>query len=190
MRLPCGALNSGPSSVRTTPGTGGYHASHDEFGPGAGGLGYRLSSPPVSKGLGAIERFGIETAETFRLQSCVSPVWDTVLSITALADSGLPRTHPDVRRAIQWVVSKQVLREGDWKVKNRRGQPGGWAFEFNNDFYPDNDDTAAVLIALHKAGLPDEEKGEVLQRGFQWLSACNVTTVAGGPLTSITTRPS
>jgi len=132
-------------------------------------LGYRLDSPPVAKGLGAIERFGIETAETFRLQSCVSPVWDTVLSITALADSGLPRTHPDVRRAVQWVVGKQVLREGDWKVKNQRGQPGGWSFEFNNDFYPDNDDTAAVLIALYKAGLPDEEKGEVLQRGLQWL---------------------
>src|SRR2546428_3851417 len=132
-------------------------------------LGYRLNSPPVAKGLQAIERFGIETAGTFRLQSCVSPVWDTVLSITALADSGLPRTHPDVRRAIQWIVGKQVLREGDWKVKNRRGQPGGRSFEFNNDFYPDNDDTVAVLIALHKAGLPDEEKGEVLQRGLQWL---------------------
>jgi squalene-hopene/tetraprenyl-beta-curcumene cyclase len=132
-------------------------------------LGYSLRSLPVAKGLQAIERFGIETADTFRLQACVSPVWDTVLSIIALADSGLPRTHPDVRQAVQWVVGKQVLREGDWKVKNRRGQPGGWAFEFNNDFYPDNDDTVAVLIALHKAGLPDEEKGEVLQRGLQWL---------------------
>jgi squalene-hopene/tetraprenyl-beta-curcumene cyclase len=96
-------------------------------------------------------------------------VWDTVLSIIALADSGLPRTHPNVRRTMQWVVDKQVLQEGDWKVKNRRGQPGGWAFEFNNGFYPDNDDTVAVLIALYKAGLPDEEKGEVLQRGLQWL---------------------
>jgi len=132
-------------------------------------LGYRLDSPPVAKGLAAIERFGIETAATFRLQSCVSPVWDTVLSITALADAGLPRTHPDVHRAVQWVVSKQVLRDGDWKIKNRRGQPGGWSFEFHNAVYPDNDDTAAVLIALHKAGLPDEEKGEVLQRGLQWL---------------------
>jgi squalene-hopene/tetraprenyl-beta-curcumene cyclase len=132
-------------------------------------LGYSLRSLPVAKGLQAIERFGIETANTFRLQACVSPVWDTVLSIIALADSGLPRTHPDVRRSVQWVVGKQVLREGDWKVKNRRGQPGGWAFEFNNDFYPDNDDTVAVMIALYKAGLPDEEKGEVLQRGLQWL---------------------
>ncbi len=132
-------------------------------------LGYPLHAPPVAKGLEAIERFGIETSDTFRLQSCVSPVWDTVLSVTALADSGLPRTHTALRKAMQWVISKQVRREGDWKVKNRRGQPGGWAFEFNNDFYPDNDDTAAVLIALHKAGLPDEEKGDVLQRGLHWL---------------------
>jgi squalene-hopene/tetraprenyl-beta-curcumene cyclase len=132
-------------------------------------LGYPLDSPPVRKGLEAIERFGMETADTFRLQSCVSPVWDTVLSLTALVDSGVPRTHPAVRRTVQWVIGKQVLREGDWKVKNRRGQPGGWAFEFNNDFYPDSDDTAAVLIALHKAGLPDEAKGEVFQRGLQWL---------------------
>jgi squalene-hopene/tetraprenyl-beta-curcumene cyclase len=132
-------------------------------------LGYKLDSPPVAKGLEAIERFGIEEEDTFRLQSCVSPVWDTVLTVTALADSGLPRTHPAMRRAVQWVVRRQILREGDWRVKNRRGQPGGWAFEFNNDFYPDNDDTAAVLIALHKAGLPDEEKGEVFQRGLRWL---------------------
>lgn len=132
-------------------------------------LRYTLDSPPIAKGLEAIERFGIEDADTFRLQACVSPVWDTVLATTALADSGLPKTHPAVRRAVQWVVGKQILRDGDWRVKNRRGQPGGWAFEFSNDHYPDIDDTAAVLIALHKAGLPDEEKGEVFQRGLQWL---------------------
>jgi squalene-hopene/tetraprenyl-beta-curcumene cyclase len=132
-------------------------------------LGYGPDSPPILKGLEAIERFGIEDAENFRLQPCVSPVWDTVLAVTALADSGLPPTHPALREAVRWVVSKQVLREGDWKIKNRRGQPGGWAFEFNNDYYPDNDDTAAVLIALHKAGLPDEAKGEVFERGLSWL---------------------
>ena len=133
-------------------------------------LGYKLDSVPVAKGLEAIERFGIEEEETFRLQACVSPVWDTVLAVTALADSGLPRTHPTIRRALEWVVSKQVLcDEGDWRVKNRHGEPGGWAFEFSNDFYPDNDDTAAVLVALNKAGLPDEEKGEAMQRGLRWL---------------------
>lgn len=132
-------------------------------------LGYSPDNPPVAKGLEAIERFGIEEEETFRLQSCVSPVWDTVLSMTALADAGLPRTHPALRRAVTWVLGKQVLCEGDWRIKNRRAEPGGWSFEFNNDFYPDNDDTAAVLIALHKAGLPDEAKGDAMQRGLRWL---------------------
>jgi squalene-hopene/tetraprenyl-beta-curcumene cyclase len=132
-------------------------------------LGHGVNSAPIVKGLEAIERFGIEEKDTFRLQPCVSPVWDTVLTITALTDSGLPRMHPAILQAVHWVVGKQVLQEGDWKIKNRHGQPGGWAFEFNNDFYPDNDDTAAVLIALHKAGLPDEAKGEVFQRGLSWL---------------------
>lgn len=132
-------------------------------------LGYSVDSDPVIRGLEAIERFGIEDEDTFWLQACVSPVWDTVLTIVALADSGLPRTHPAIRRAVPWVVGKQILREGDWKVKNQHGQPGGWAFEFHNDYYPDNDDTAAVLIALHKGGLPDEAKGEVFQRGLRWL---------------------
>ncbi len=132
-------------------------------------LGYPLDSGPVSKGLEAIERFGIEEGESFRLQACVSPVWDTVLSVTALADSGMPRTQLAMRKALLWLLSKQVRRDGDWSVKNRRGEPGGWSFEFNNDFYPDNDDTAAVLIALHKAGLPEEEKGDAMQRGLRWL---------------------
>lgn len=132
-------------------------------------LGYPLDSGPVAKGLEAIERFGIEEGETFRLQSCVSPVWDTVLSVTALADSDMPRTELPMRKSLLWLLSKQVRRDGDWSVKNRRGEPGGWSFEFNNDFYPDNDDTAAVLIALHKAGLPDEEKGDAMQLGLRWL---------------------
>lgn len=132
-------------------------------------LGYDLDSPPLAKGLEAIERFGIEEADSFRLQSCVSPVWDTALTVIALADSGLPRTHAAVRQAIQWLLHKQVRRAGDWQVKNRHAEPGGWPFEFHNDFYPDNDDTAAVLIALHKAGLPDEAKGEAFRRGLQWL---------------------
>lgn len=132
-------------------------------------LGYPVDSDPVAKGLEAIERFGIEEGESFRLQACVSPVWDTVLSVTALADSGMPRTELPMRKALLWLLSKQVRRDGDWSVKNRRGEPGGWSFEFNNDFYPDNDDTAAVLIALHKAGLPDEEKGDAMQLGLRWL---------------------
>jgi squalene-hopene/tetraprenyl-beta-curcumene cyclase len=92
-------------------------------------LGYSLESPPVAKGLEAIERFGIEEADTFRLQACVSPIWDTVLSVTALADAGVSRMHPAVRKSVMWLLGKQVRREGDWSVKNRRSEPGGWATE-------------------------------------------------------------
>jgi squalene-hopene/tetraprenyl-beta-curcumene cyclase len=133
-------------------------------------LGYRPTDPVIIKGLEAIERFGIETSSEFRLQSCVSPVWDTAITVIALAESGLPATHPALVKAADWLVSKQVLRKGDWAVKNRKGKPGGWSFEFFNDFFPDNDDTAMVLLALGHVRVPDEQTlKEACQRGLSWL---------------------
>jgi squalene-hopene/tetraprenyl-beta-curcumene cyclase len=133
-------------------------------------LGYKSTDPVIVKGLEAIERFGIETSSEFRLQSCVSPVWDTAITVIALAESGLPTTHPGLIKAAQWLISKQVLRKGDWAVKNRRGKPGGWSFEFFNDFFPDNDDTAMVLLALHHVPLVDKQSlEEACQRGLAWL---------------------
>jgi squalene-hopene/tetraprenyl-beta-curcumene cyclase len=133
-------------------------------------LGYKPADPVIAKGLEAIERFGIETTDEFRLQSCVSPVWDTAITMIALADSGLPATHPALMQAARWLVSKQVLRKGDWAVKNRKGKPGGWSFEFFNDFFPDNDDTAMVLLALRNVHLPEEQTlKEACQRGLAWL---------------------
>ena len=133
-------------------------------------LGYTSTHPVIIKGLEAIERFGIETAEEFRLQSCVSPVWDTAITMIALYESGLNPTHPALTKAARWLVSKQVLCKGDWAVKNRNGQPGGWSFEFFNDFFPDTDDTAMVLLALRHIHLPEEETlKEACQRGLAWL---------------------
>lgn len=133
-------------------------------------LGYRPSDPVIAKGLEAIERFGVETADEFRLQSCVSPVWDTAIAAIALRESGLSPEHPALVSAARWLVSKQVLRKGDWAVKNRKGEPGGWAFEFFNDFFPDNDDTAMVLLALLNYHLPEvEDLKNVYQRGLAWL---------------------
>ncbi|RMF88156.1 MAG: squalene--hopene cyclase [Nitrospinota bacterium] len=117
-------------------------------------LGYPLSHPVMRKGLEAIERFGIEEEDHFRLQSCVSPVWDTAISTLALRYAGLPPHHPVLQKAGYWLLQKQIFRGGDWRVKNRTGRPGGWAFEFANDFYPDNDDTAMVLMALQQVDLP------------------------------------
>jgi squalene-hopene/tetraprenyl-beta-curcumene cyclase len=133
-------------------------------------LGYKATDPAIVKGLEAIERFGIETTSEFRLQSCVSPVWDTAITVIALAESGLHPTHPALTQAADWLVSKQVLRKGDWAVKNRRGKPGGWSFEFFNDFFPDNDDTAMVLLALRHVRVADEQTlKEACQRGLAWL---------------------
>jgi squalene-hopene/tetraprenyl-beta-curcumene cyclase len=133
-------------------------------------LGYKASDAVIVKGLEAIERFAVETKDEFRLQSCVSPVWDTAITMIALADSGLDPMHPALVRATHWLISKQVLRQGDWAIKNRRGEPGGWSFEFFNDFFPDNDDTAMVLLALRNVHLPEEEMlKEACQRGLAWL---------------------
>jgi squalene-hopene/tetraprenyl-beta-curcumene cyclase len=133
-------------------------------------LGYRPTDLVIAKGLEAIERFGIETSDEFRLQSCVSPVWDTAITVIALAESGLDPTHHALVKAARWLIGKQVLRKGDWAVKNRKGKPGGWAFEFFNDFFPDNDDTAMVLLALRHVHIPEEQTlKEACQRGLAWL---------------------
>ncbi len=141
-------------------------------------LGYSNNHPCMKRGLEAIERFGIEQsriegveeAAYFRLQPCVSPTWDTALAITALRDSGFSREHPALRQAGEWLLSKQIFAYGDWAIKNRTGRPGGWAFEFHNDHYPDVDDTAAVILALLSVKLEDEEsKLEACRVAIRWV---------------------
>ena len=76
--------------------------------------------------------------------------------MVALEEAGLPADHPALVKAADWILSKQILGPGDWQVKNKDAEPGGWAFEFRNDFYPDVDDTAFVLMALQRVNFPDE----------------------------------
>ncbi len=133
-------------------------------------LDYDTEDVIIKKGLEVIESFKIETTETLSLQSCISPVWDTSISCNTLRKSGLPDDHPSLVKAANWLIGKQVLKDGDWKIKNKKGKPGGWAFEFMNDFYPDNDDTAEVLMVLRNIATQDEKKSkEVFERGLGWL---------------------
>ncbi len=132
-------------------------------------LGYSLDHPVIQKGLGALERFTIEDDQELRLQSCISPVWDTPLTCIALMDSGLPKDHPALAKATEWLLGKQILVDGDWKVKNPRLEPGGWAFEFQNDWYPDVDDTAVVLMALKRMWLDGDPAQDIrIQKGLNW----------------------
>lgn len=140
-------------------------------------LGYDVDDPIVRRGLQAIDNFAVETEDTYWIQACVSPVWDTGLSMRALTDSGLASDHPSLVRAGEWLLQKQILDYGDWSVKNPRGQPGGWAFEFDNRFYPDIDDTAVVAMALQDVTLPDEAlKKAAIARAARWIATMQCTT--------------
>ncbi len=137
-------------------------------------LGYGLDHPVLERGLKGLESFTIwektEQGCLRRLEACQSPVWDTVLAMTALADAGLPPDHPSLVSAGQWVLAEEIRCPGDWEVRRPGLKPGGWAFEFENDIYPDIDDTAEVLLALQRAVLPaGPDPADAMQRAVAWL---------------------
>jgi squalene-hopene/tetraprenyl-beta-curcumene cyclase len=110
--------------------------------------GYPLEHPLLQRGLQGLDGFMIEDGASRRLEACQSPVWDTALALVALCDAGLPTQHPALARAARWLLDEEVRVRGDWAVARPSVQPGGWAFEFANDTYPDVDDTAEVVLAL------------------------------------------
>ncbi|MBX6390443.1 MAG: squalene--hopene cyclase, partial [Frankia sp.] len=127
-------------------------------------MGYPMNHPVLVAALAGLETFTIRERSSDgmvrRLEACQSPVWDTALAVVALADSGLDASHPAMRRAARWLVGEEVTIPGDWKVRRPNLEPGGWAFEFANDIYPDVDDTAEVVLALRRLlerGLDDVE---------------------------------
>ncbi len=95
------------------------------------------------------------TAETIRLQPCHSPVWDTAIATLALNETEDPACQEAIRKSTEWLRSKEVRCPGDWSFKHPGLEPGGWYFEFNNEFYPDIDDTIMVMMALAKT-LPQD----------------------------------
>jgi squalene-hopene/tetraprenyl-beta-curcumene cyclase len=133
-------------------------------------FGHGPDDPLTWREIKEFSRFEIEDGDTIRMQPCVSPVWDTCIAMVALEEAGLPPDHPALVKAADWMLSKQVLGPGDWQIKNKDAEPGGWAFEFRNDFYPDVDDTAFVLMALQRVKYPDPRRMEgAIRRGIQWL---------------------
>jgi squalene-hopene/tetraprenyl-beta-curcumene cyclase len=143
-------------------------------------LGYGDDHPVMTRGIhGLLHDFALARGDTLTVQPCVSPVWDTALAITGLREAGLPADHPALIRAGRWVLSKEIRARGDWCVTVRDVEPGGWAFEFANDKYPDTDDTAEVLIALR---LLDLGSGAVPaeQRALRWLRAMQSTNGGWG----------
>ncbi len=133
--------------------------------------GYRLDHPAVDRALEGLEGFTINEDGMRRLEACQSPVWDTALAVVGLADSGDDLSSEPVRRAVEWIAGEEIRVRGDWGVRRPRLEPGGWAFEFANDNYPDVDDTAEVILALRKAGVrPDDGPvAAAVERGRRWV---------------------
>jgi len=133
-------------------------------------LGYSIDDPQVIRAMDEFEKLGIEEEDTFRMQPCVSPVWDTAYAMFALGASGVPANDPRMVKAADWILQKQVRTVGDWKVKNKKGEPGGWYFEFNNEFYPDVDDSAMVCLGLSQVEHPNGRyQRESVQRAIDWM---------------------
>ncbi|HXF58125.1 MAG TPA: squalene--hopene cyclase [Actinomycetota bacterium] len=132
--------------------------------------GYPLDHPVLRAALEGLERFTVRDGEFRRLEACQSPVWDTALAVIGLSDAGLPGDHPVLLRAADWLLGEEVRVRGDWAVRRPELEPGGWAFEFANDNYPDIDDTAEVVMALRRVRHPHPERLEAaVRRAVRWV---------------------
>jgi squalene-hopene/tetraprenyl-beta-curcumene cyclase len=135
-------------------------------------LGHSPDDPLTAREIEEFSRFEIEQDDTIRVQPCVSPVWDTAIAMVALEEAGLAGNHPALIEAASWLLENQIAGPGDWMLKTPGAVPGGWAFEFRNDFFPDVDDTAFVLMAFQRVDFPEKTRMEAAtRRGLAWLLA-------------------
>uniref|UniRef100_UPI0031FF2AF5 squalene--hopene cyclase n=1 Tax=Iodidimonas sp. SYSU 1G8 TaxID=3133967 RepID=UPI0031FF2AF5 len=147
--------------------------------------GYPMGHPVIAKGLDALHdpRWSYEVDGAVYIQASVSPVWDTVLTLLAMDDCEVQEEHAEaVDKAIGWLLDNEVRHYGDWARKVRGVAPGGWAFEYANQFYPDVDDTAVALIVLAKHRQDPKWRARgidgVIERAVNWVLAMQCS--AGG----------
>src|SRR5881392_2425835 len=95
-------------------------------------LGYSKTNPVYAKAEKDFNGLFVNDPDDFRIQPCLSPVWDTSINIISLAESGFPAEHPVLQKAAEWLVNKEVRFRGDWTVNNPHREASGWAFEYNN----------------------------------------------------------
>jgi squalene-hopene/tetraprenyl-beta-curcumene cyclase len=129
-------------------------------------LGYDNTTPVYQKAEKVLEGLFVNDAKGFRIQPCLSPVWDTAISTVALVESGVRPDDSRIQKAANWLTNHRVTTKGDWAVRIPNIEPSGWSFEFKNSYYPDVDDTAMVLLALSSIGAPPER---LAQESLDWL---------------------
>jgi squalene-hopene/tetraprenyl-beta-curcumene cyclase len=128
-------------------------------------LGHGFEDETLRKAVEGWQGFMVEDGDRLRPEACQSPVWDTGLAVLALAECGYGIDDPRVAKAVDWLLKEEVTVKGDWAVRRPRLAPGGWAFEYENDLYPDVDDTVVIALALRKLGVADD----AVRRGLDWV---------------------
>jgi squalene-hopene/tetraprenyl-beta-curcumene cyclase len=132
--------------------------------------GYRNDHPVLKKAIEASRELIWNFPDYAMYMPCVSVNWDTALAGRALLDSGLPGDHPALKQTAHWFVDHQIFKKGDWSIKRPDLEPGGWAFEFYNDHYPDVDDSAVILSVLAESSTDDPEaKERSIRAGANWV---------------------
>src|SRR3954471_2795625 len=135
-------------------------------------LGKPADYPPRAITRRGIDRLLVIGEHEAYCQPCVSPVWDTALTCHALLEAGGEEAVPKAKQGLDWLKPKQVLdTKGDWAVKRPDARPGGWAFQYNNAYYPDLDDTAVVVMAMDRAQRQSRslDYDGAIARGREWI---------------------
>ena len=136
-------------------------------------LNYAPDHPDLLDAVAKFENLILPAGDRFQFQPCFSPVWDSAICMFAMGEgngSSLPGVSAGLARAADWLLQKEVRRKGDWSIKRPDLEPGGWAFEFANESYPDIDDTAMVLLALrHARASSPERQASAERRAIAWL---------------------
>jgi squalene-hopene/tetraprenyl-beta-curcumene cyclase len=132
-------------------------------------VGFAKDHPVIARGIQGVDDFLVQCDDTLVYQPCVSPNWDTGLAARALLDAGVDPAHPSLAKAGEWLVANQIFRPGDFNVYEPTLEPGGWAFEFANDWYPDVDDSAVILMVLQDLPLARTAAGKrAIAAGLNW----------------------
>jgi squalene-hopene/tetraprenyl-beta-curcumene cyclase len=135
-------------------------------------LGKPADYPPRAVTRRGLDRLLVIGEHEAYCQPCVSPVWDTSLTVHALLEAGGEEALSAAGRGLDWLLPKQVLDlKGDWAVKRPDVRPGGWAFQYNNAHYPDLDDTAVVVMAMDRAQRASQshQYDAAIARGREWI---------------------
>jgi len=129
-------------------------------------LGRDFDDPCLRRGVEGWSGFLVDEGDRLRPEACQSPIWDTALAVLGLRACGVPADHPQLVLAGEWLLGEEVTVKGDWAVRRPDLAPGGWAFEFDNDLYPDVDDAAIVCLALRELDMGED----AVQRGLAWIA--------------------